>query len=88
MAEDIQLLANQLIYNGRLRCGSEAVRTQCLETQIPQDLEISEWRMKVAFNWSLSTFRGIWHWLPSTDLYHIMASWQQSSKQLHIATLW
>lgn len=48
MAEDIQLLANQLIYNSRLRCGSEAVRTQCLDTHIPQDLEVSEWMMKVA----------------------------------------
>ena len=47
MAEDIQLLANQLIYNGRLRCGSEAVKTQALETHIAEDGAYSEWMLKV-----------------------------------------
>jgi len=38
MAEDIQLIANTLIYNGRLRCGSSQVGEAMLEAQIPPHL--------------------------------------------------
>ena len=36
MAEDIQLLANTLIYNNQLCCGSEAVRIKALDVCLPK----------------------------------------------------
>lgn len=38
MAEDIQLIANTLIYNGRLQCGSSQVGGATLFAQIPPHL--------------------------------------------------
>lgn len=47
MAEDIQLLANTLVYNGRLRCGTEAISKQVLGTSPAQPGLLSEWLLKV-----------------------------------------
>lgn len=47
MAEDIQLLANTLVYNHRLRCGSEAIARQALQIVLPETTQHSEWMLKV-----------------------------------------
>lgn len=61
MAEDIQILANQLIYNGKLSCGSEAVRQQVLKTIIPNDFKSAEWMLKVcSLMTKLVNFEGIY----------------------------
>ena len=47
MAEDIQLLANTLIYNQRLRCGSAAIASQTLEIKSTQLSDIPSWISEV-----------------------------------------
>ncbi len=50
MAEDIQLIANTLIYNGRLRCGSSQVGAAKLEAQVAPHLQGSypDWLLQVS----------------------------------------
>lgn len=47
MAADIQLLSNTLVYEGCLRCGSDAVRDRMLQTRIPATLDCPQWLLEV-----------------------------------------
>lgn len=47
MAEDIQLLANALIYNDRLKCGTEAISSQALATDLQDNSDFPSWILKV-----------------------------------------
>ena len=49
MAGDIQLLANTLVYNGSLRCGSTEVESGMLQTDVPFNLlkALPQWLLEV-----------------------------------------
>ena len=60
MAADIQSLANTLIYNGRLRCGSDAISNQVLEVQLADNPARPSWMLEVVKahtdNWTRAVF--------------------------------
>ena len=56
MAGDIQLLANTLIYNGCLQCGSKSVEEAVLQLEVPQPLRATcpDWLQEVLLSLSPS----------------------------------
>jgi hypothetical protein len=49
MAEDIMLLANELIYSNQLLCGSPAVAQRCLQLPTPPVALLPDWLRQVHY---------------------------------------